>query len=387
MTKRRNEQALEVWLDAAHFQQGYCKVGTLFNDRGQIRFVYTDTWLKHPLCFMLDPELTLDAGVFFPDPQKANFGIFLDSCPDRWGQQLMDRRELIQARDEKRPIRTLYAWDYLLGAQDETRIGALRFRLNDNSPFLDNQPLPAPPVTSLQELAQIALELSSKHIDDLNNLRQWLAVLVAPGASLGGAHPKANFRALDGSLWIAKFPSRDDIRDHGAWEKVVHDLAAAAKIWVPSSKLVSFHNHHHTFCVQRFDRTHQQRHFFTSAMTLLGHTEGEFSSYLELAEWIATHGAPAFIEEDLARLFPAYDLNPNLEKAHHVLAIDEVNQDPNLNILLATADFYRLKTTEAAHILEEVSTVVSTWQACAKRLGIANAEIALTAPAFHTHMT
>ncbi len=51
-----------------------------------------------------------------------------------------------------------------------------------------------------------------------NALGRWLAVRVAPGASLGGARPQANFTAADGGLWIAKFPARDDERDVGAWE-------------------------------------------------------------------------------------------------------------------------------------------------------------------------
>ena len=73
----------------------------------------------------------------------------------------------------------------------------------------------ARPVTSLRELEAIALELTAKKIDNLGALRKWLAVLVGPGASLGGARPKANYREVDGSLWIAKLPSREDDRDVG----------------------------------------------------------------------------------------------------------------------------------------------------------------------------
>ena len=55
-------------------------------------------------------------------------------------------------------------------------------------------------------------------------------LLVAPGSSLGGRRPKANCIWPDGSLWIAKFPSRTDRRDVGAWEHVYARLAAAAGI-------------------------------------------------------------------------------------------------------------------------------------------------------------
>ena len=158
-----------------------------------------------------------------------------DSAPDRWGQMLMRRREALAAIDEGRPPRTLYAWDFLLGVQDLTRQGALRLRRPGGESFLADEPLPAPPVASLRELEAVAVEITARRLDDLDALRRWLAVLVAPGASLGGARPKANFADMDGSLWIAKFPARDDGRDIGAWEALVHDLARDAGIDVPDA--------------------------------------------------------------------------------------------------------------------------------------------------------
>lgn len=90
------------------------------HDRGQIRFHYERDWLRDPRAFALDPDLSLDEHPFFPKPELGNFGIFLDSSPYRWGQTLMKRREALQAKDEKRPSRTLYAWDFLIGVQDLT---------------------------------------------------------------------------------------------------------------------------------------------------------------------------------------------------------------------------------------------------------------------------
>src|SRR5664279_4211792 len=99
---------LEVWMDADFLDQ-MVRVGTLAGDKGSVRFNYDAGWLKHPMKFTLDPQLMLDAAVFHPDPEQGNFGIFLDSSPDRWGQTLMQRREQIEARNEKRKPRTLYA--------------------------------------------------------------------------------------------------------------------------------------------------------------------------------------------------------------------------------------------------------------------------------------
>jgi len=67
----------------------------------------------------------------------------------------MKRREALQAKDEQRPPRMLYAWDFLVGVQDLTRQGALHFRKPDTETFLGNEPLAAPPVTSLRGLEAV----------------------------------------------------------------------------------------------------------------------------------------------------------------------------------------------------------------------------------------
>jgi serine/threonine-protein kinase HipA len=266
MSKRDN--TLEVWLDDDLGPTSL--VGTLAHDRGQIRFRYERAWLKDPRAFALDPDLSLDEHPFFPKPELGNFGVFLDSSPDRWGQMLMKRRAALQAKDESRPPRTLYAWDFLIGVQDLTRQGALRFRRPGAETFLGDEKMAAPPVTTLRELEVVAYRLSGRHIDDLDALRKWLAVLLSPGASLGGARPKANFTEADGSLWIGKFPAKDDDRDVGAWEYVVHQLARKAGIDVPPAKLIKLNNEFHTFCVQRFDRENMARRFYASTFLCLG---------------------------------------------------------------------------------------------------------------------
>jgi len=402
---------LEVWLDDD--LGAACLVGTLTHDRGQIRFRYARDWLNNPRAFALDPDLSLDESPFFPKPELGNFGIFLDSSPDRWGQTLMKRREALQAKDEQRPPRTLYAWDFLIGVQDLTRQGALRFRKPDTDTFLGDEPLAAPPVTSLRELEAVAWQLSHRRLDDLDALRQWLAVLVAPGASLGGARPKANFTQEDGTLWIGKFPARDDDRDTGAWEYVVHQLAQQAGIVVPPAKLVKLNSEFHTFCVQRFDRVGAGRRFYASAMTLLRKTHSEGSSYLELAQFIRSQGDAEYADADLAQLFrrvafnvavgnrddhlrnhgfifsktgwrlaPAFDINPNIDKGEHVLNIDDADNLPDLETVLNTAVFYGLNDSKARQIVQEVVEAVDGWREIARKMHIARADIELMAGAF-----
>jgi serine/threonine-protein kinase HipA len=247
----------------------------------------------------------------------------------------------------------------------------------------------------------VALELSRKKLDDLPLLKRWLEVLVAPGASLGGARPKANLAGEQQSLWIAKFPAADDDTDVALREKLLHDLARRCGIDVPASRAELIGTGYHTFLVQRFDRHAGQRRFFTSAMTLLGKTDKQEASYLELAEFIATHGCPGHIDEDLRELFrrvafnvvvanrddhlrnhgflrtasgwhlaPAFDMNPSTRRDSHVLALDDVDPTPDLATVIRTAAFYRLSAERARDIVAAVIDVVQGWEAVARLLGM-----------------
>jgi len=370
-----------------------------------VRFAYEPAWLKKAHAFPLDPELDLTAGEFFPG--SANFGVFMDSCPDRWGQILMKRREAVEAREQQRAPKTLDAWDFLLGIQDCTRMGALRFSRPGTESFLADESRSAPPVARIAELQTVALELTRRKQDDLEKLREWLKVLVAPGSSLGGARPKANLVDEAGNLWIAKFPSADDNYDVALWEMLLHELAAACDIVVPEARLMKIGNGYHTFMVKRFDRVGNSRRFFASAMTMTGNQDSEDASYLELAEFIATWGEPDFVADDLAALFarvvfnvatanrddhlrnhgflrtpggwrlaPAFDLNPSFKKTEHALALDLYTRQPNLAVLLETAKFYRLGIEQAQAIVTRTEKVVAGWKARARKLGLSAHEIA-----------
>jgi serine/threonine-protein kinase HipA len=409
--------ALEVWLDDPTFGP-LTHLGRLHRSGLEsVRFEYSPLWLKSPAAFALDPELALAGGNFHP--KDSNFGIFMDSCPDRWGQTLMKRRELVEARQQDRARRELRPWDFFLGVQDVTRMGALRFSaLQSNRQlkggpapaFVDgsalaNQALSAPALTHMGELQAVALELTRKKVDDLDLLQQWLKVLVAPGASLGGARPKANLQDGQGRLWIAKFPGADDDHDWALREMLVHQLAHAFGLNVSPARLERIGHGHHTFVTQRFDRDAQgRRRFFTSAMAVLGRTDSDDASYLDMAEFIAARkGVPGKIDEDMRELFrrvlfnvatanrddhlrnhgfirqtqgwrlaPAYDMNPSIKKDSHVLALDDASVEPDLDTVMATAGFYRVSAAQAQEDLARLRQVLATWEDKAKLLGLSN---------------
>lgn len=398
--------AFEVFLEARELDH-FGQVGTLYRDKVRTApppsFEYTAEWIsKQP--FMLDPRLELYAGEQHPVGDSFSFGVFLDSAPDRWGRVLMERREAIQAKKEGRSRRTLQEMDFLLGVNDHTRQGALRFCRPDG-PFLDDSELPTPSVTDLKELASICDRLEEEGVEELLEYEKWLSLLIAPGSSLGGARPKANFEEGDGSLWIAKFPAKNDIYDVGAWELVLHRLAEKAKIWVPQSHAIRLASKYRTFCVKRFDRTATSRRMYASAMSLLEKKDGEIGSYLEVAEFISNQGASGSVETDLAQLFrrilfnvlvsnrddhlrnhgfirvkdgwrlsAAFDMNPSLNKEMHALALDDANPEPDIEVVMSTAEFYRLTEGDALDILEEVVDAVSGWAEVAKSFELSVAE-------------
>ncbi|HTT17427.1 MAG TPA: HipA domain-containing protein [Candidatus Sulfotelmatobacter sp.] len=379
-------------------------------------FEYDREWLEQPEVFTFDPDLALAAGHQYPPPQRKNFGVFLDSAPDRWGRVLMQRRENLRARQEKRKPRALTEWDFLLGVHDETRLGALRFREAGNTPFIDSDAqFAAPPLTSLRDLQAASLEFES-HIDDEENplYEKWLTQLFAPGSSLGGARPKASVRDEAGTLCMAKFHSRGDTRDMGGWELVANRLARKAGIMVPTARPLRFaESPYTTFLVKRFDRTAKgDRLAFISAMTLTQHVDGEAgASYLELVDLLQSRGADTradcaqlfrrvvfnilihntddhlrnhgfFVEERGIRLAPAFDVNPSIDRRELTLAINEVETACDVSIAVEASHDYGLNPREASDALKQVQDAVAGWRDEATRLNIPRAEQDLMADAF-----
>ncbi|HWG20346.1 MAG TPA: HipA domain-containing protein [Terracidiphilus sp.] len=381
-------------------------------------FLYDETWLTRAEAFAFDPDLSLVAGHQYPASDRANFGIFLDSAPDRWGRVLMQRRENSNARKEGRRARTLTEWDFLLGVHDETRLGALRFRVPPDGPFIDSDArLAAPPIASLRELQAASLQFE-QHVNEEEHpeYEKWLTQLFAPGTSLGGARPKASVRDEQGTLYIAKFPSRQDTRDMGGWELVAHRLAAKAGIVVPEARPLRLQESPHTtFLVKRFDRTeHGGRLAFVSAMTLTQHKDGEpGASYLELVDLLQWRGANTsadcaqlfrrvlfnilihntddhlrnhgfFLTEQGVRLSPAYDVNPSIGRTELTLAINEVETACDVSIAMDARKEYGLTDQQADEVLGQVQTAVRGWRHEADLLHIPKAEQDRMTPAFET---
>lgn len=391
-------------------------VGRLWTHRRGRResatFAYDERWLVHPDRFSLEPALKLDPAPHQTIGDRSLFGAFGDSAPDRWGRVLMRRAERRRASAAGETPRALAEADFLLGVLDEARQGALRFARADGGPFLaETGPAPIPPLVDLPRLLSAA-DRVSRDEEGEDDLR----LLLAPGSSLGGARPKASVRDRDGNLGIAKFPHPSDELDATLWEGVSLELARRAGIAVPQWRLEPVGGRR-VLLLRRFDRAGSARIPFLSAMSMLGASDHDARSYLEIADAIRQHGAAprddlrelwrrivfnvliANTDDHLRnhgflhqpgrgwRLSPAYDLNPTpADVRPRVLstAINEVETEASFEVAFRVAGYFGLEPTDAMRMAEKVARAVTGWRAVAGELGAEPGEIERVATAFES---
>ncbi len=370
-------------------------------------FEYDPAWLGRRGAFGLDPELPPARGRFHTS--RPLFNAFTDPAPERWGQTLMRRHERARARREKRHPRTLLSVDFLTLVDDETRLGALRFKDAGGDGFLSATGTRVPPLLELPRL----LSATSRIIEDKESDDDLLLVL-APGTSLGGARPKASVRDRDGHLLVAKFPRKDDEWPVTRWEAATLALAEKAGLEVPARRL-EIVARKPVLMLRRFDRRGAGRAPFMSALTAVGGGESEPRSYLELVDVLRREGAEVevdlrqlwrrvvfnvlvsntddhlrnhgFLREEAGwRLAPAYDLNPmptDVRPRVHALAIDEVEAAASMETVFAVAPAFGIaRRTDARAIAREVAAAVGRWREVAKACGIGGREIERMESAF-----
>ena len=379
-------------------------------------FCYDHNWLRQYSDLYLSADINNYTGLQFTQPDRDIFGCFGDALPDRWGRLLLNRREQIRAQEEKRPVRKLSSYDYLLGIDDYSRMGGFRFKELPDGEFINcDATLRIPPLTDIQVLVAASMEVEKSEERNLLPDKKWLLQLVHPGTSLGGARPKAGVLNEEGELCVAKFPSRNDEYDIGLWEHLSHLLAKEAGVEAAETRAITAGEKYHTLLSKRFDRTTDgHRRHFASAMTLLGLTDGcnaqTGNGYLDIVDFILQHCCN--VEANLRQLYrrvafsiaignsddhfrnhgflltpkgwtlaPAYDLNPTFND-HQSLLINATTNRSDLQLLLASSEEYMISKEEATRIIEEVKDGVSQWRSMATRLGIAKREMDLFAQVF-----
>ena len=392
----------------------YCVFGS---GKTVYSFEYSKEWLSDFSHITLDPDLYNTSGRQYLPASKTFFGFLSDCLPDRWGRKLLKRKEAILAEKENRIERVLNDYDFLTGINDETRMGALRFKRTEDGSFISaNDSYNVPPFENLRKLEQASLDFEMTEFTDDKALN----LLLDPGSSLGGARPKATVKDADGVLWIAKFPSHRDEYNTGAWEKVTSDLARMAGLNIPETMKKDFNDNGNTFMTKRFDRVYDngrvKRVHCASALTMLGKVDGadnkDGSSYLELVDFIKSSSIQP--DKDLEELWnrivfsilvsntddhlrnhnfiltekgwklaPLFDVNPNPLGKELSLNITMNNNLKRLSLALDTAKYYNLSLTKAKENAIRIATVVKdNWRSLAKANGCSNAEIEKMKKAF-----
>ena len=374
-------------------------------------FKFDNDWLRQYGSLFLSADINNYPGQQYTQPGHDIFGCFSDALPDRWGRLLLNRREQILAAEERRPIRRLSSFDYLIGIDDFSRIGGFRFKTIPDGDFINcDSHLRIPPLADLRSLVAASMEIEKSEEQNRLPEMKWIQQLVHPGSSLGGARPKAGVRGTDGCLYVAKFPSRNDDYDVSLWEHLSHLLAKKAGVTAAETSVISTGEKYHALLSKRFDKTADGRRIhFASAMTLLGLTDGSDaqtgSGYLDIVDFILQNCCD--VENNLRQLYrrvafniaigntddhfrnhgflltpkgwtlsPAYDLNPTTNEYQSLLINSSTNKS-DLNLLLGSSEEYMIGKDEASKIIQEVTNAIKGWRRMAASLGIAKREMEL----------
>ncbi len=374
-------------------------------------FKFDNNWLNVHAGIKLSDDINNYPGLQYTQPGNDIFGCFSDALPDRWGRTLLKRREQLQAEEEKRPPRNLSSFDYLVGIDDFSRMGGLRFKTELNGEFINvSSSLKIPPLAEIRELVYASQEVEKCEEEDILPEKKWIAQLIQPGTSLGGARPKAGVLDEEGKLCIAKFPSRKDDYDAGLWEHFSHLLAKNAGIQVAETRVLGGLGKYHTLLSKRFDRTDDgKRIHFASSMSLLGLKDGDNAQggygYLDIVDFILQGCCD--VEKNLQELYrrvafnicignsddhfrnhgflltpkgwklsPAYDMNPT-NNEYQSLLINVRSNKADIKILLESCEDYMLNQKVAQDIINDVQAAVSNWEPLARQLQIPQREQAM----------
>jgi serine/threonine-protein kinase HipA len=372
------------------------------------RFAYARSYREREEAVPLDPyHLPVTPREYETAKLDGMFGALRDASPDAWGRHVIEKMTGRADLDEM---------DFLLHGPED-RAGALSFGGE-----------PAPPVTRqrfnrilyLRELRRAAQGLEEAVPGEPAG--QQVGDLLEPGTSLGGARPKSVVEDDEG-LWIAKFPQKSDKWNNAPVEAAMLALARRCGIRTPDTRVERIGDES-VLLVRRFDRAKVPegylRHRMVSALTVLDAddrvTDRTAWSYVlladELRRWSEQPVADraelfrrvvfntlisnlddhprnhALIAPGKAwRLAPAYDLTPtpavSVERRDLALECGPYGRMARRDNLIAAAPRFGLEPDEAGAVIDEMKqTVRHHWRDDVRRLGGAEGDCKVIAPAF-----
>ena len=371
-------------------------------------FQYTQSWLASEESFSLEPSLPLKEEIFHTRPGQSLFGIFQDASPNRWGKMLLLRDNIRRDKFENKKSRTLLDFDFLLLVPDFSRMGALRFSCEEQIGIYSTEESVIP----VLKIGDILNKIKLLEIFEESVLKD----IVAPGSSLGGARPKASILDNNGQLYMAKFPAKNDTLNVPVWEAVAFSIAKKSGLNVPDFLLLKQFEHQ-IFLSKRFDRGispttgKAERYHYASAMTLLGYSDGEHGSYLEINDiltnnqdkkelWsriivnilcsnvddhLRNHGFLFDVAKMEWRLSPVFDLEPLPEHISPLVfqtSIGLYDSGAGIDEALSVCEEFGLSLYEAKQIVKNVAEASASWAMLAKQFGIGQKELEYMETAF-----
>jgi serine/threonine-protein kinase HipA len=389
--------------------------------RESAAFAYTADWLADAERFAIDPALPLVSGFQFHARRGEGslfHGAIADTEPDGWGRRVIlrdhaKRREAARAQSEPARMDVLGELDFLLAVDDESRVGALRFRDEDGfyQGAFGGDGRRTPPLLELRQLIA-----SSQAVETSTETAQDLAYLRGRATSLGGLRPKCSLRDNDGRLAIGKFPSVADQRPVTKGEVLALHLARDAGIQAADARLVMSEGLP-VALIRRFDRKNDGTRIpYISAATMIGAERDDPSehTYTELVDALRIHGRDAQLDiEELFRriafsilinnvddhlhnhgflhvghgqwrLAPAFDVNPFPDRVRELKTwiSHRTGPEASLAALRSEAPYFRITPTRCEAIMGDVTAAVTQWRQRGTLIGMTGVELDAFADAF-----
>jgi serine/threonine-protein kinase HipA len=353
---------------------------------------YMDAWLRQG--FPLSEDLPLIEQEFLPAERGTAAGSVDDARPDRWGERV------IRFIDKPKRLSLL---EFLFFAGDD-RFGALGVSTSPTQ-YLPRRLGPLPALADADEIQELIRKVQNNETVPPAQER-----LISPGATMGGARPKALVNIAD-DQWVIKFADGDPA-DTPLIEHAAMTLARKASIRVAETMPVRL-THGHAVAIKRFDRAGRRRlHSVSARVALQAAAEG--FGYPELAQLLRRKGVAegnvyiAHMRELFRRmvfnilidntddheknhallvtdaqqyeLSPAYDVLPSGQAlGFQQMRVGEQEADATIVNALSMSRMFSLTKDEAIEEIRGVVRVVDGWKDHFAQCGVTAGDIDLYA--------
>jgi serine/threonine-protein kinase HipA len=381
------------WLADPHQARWVASLRLVRKAQGQYAGValrYGSEWLQTG--FALSEDLPLRDMEFLPTVPDQAVGAVDDARPDRWGERVI--RALINPQ-------RLSTLDFLFFAGDQ-RFGALGVSLSQQAyvPYAQGA---LPVLEEVQAVHDLV-----RQVEAGGQVSPHLARLVSPGATLGGAKPKA-LLDMDGAQWVLKFADASDHLDMGLVEHACMGLARLAGIEVCETRPLAYQagqKLRHAVAIKRFDRNKAQRLHALSAHVAL-RAAGLDYGYPEMALLLRRLGVASDIKKNATELFkrmvfnilmdntddheknhaflwhqqalvltPAFDVLPTHQGlGYQSIRVGKEGSVSSLTNALSDHLSFGLHLEEAKALVNQVKAVTSQWQQHFAQAGVSAADI------------